>query len=145
MEEGQEDVDAAAKVDRLSRFATYLREQVEELKEQQQPSTPPEVIEERRKTTSEAIEWIKQGEKLCTETIYIVSAVWELFLKYEAMEKIKEDAWKDDLKISAVKEYMKTMPMKEKITRGTELKEILDKARTLHDQESMCNKEMAKQ
>ena len=35
--------------------------------------------------------------------------------------------------------------MREKIAKGIELKELLDKARTLRDQESICNKEIAEQ
>ena len=50
-EEGQEEIDAVAKVFRLSKIAADLRKQVEELKVQQRPSTPPEVLEERKKTT----------------------------------------------------------------------------------------------
>ena len=41
-----------------------------------------------------------------------------------------------------VKEDIKKLPTKEKITKGVELKQLQDKARTLRDQENMHNKEM---
>ena len=59
--------------------------------------------------------------------------------------QLVKQAQKVDLQILALKAKIKKLPMKEKITRGTELKELLDKERTLHDQESMHNKEMIEQ
>ena len=69
LEEGQEDAYAAAKVAWLSRIAIDIRKQFEELKEQHIPSTPPEVIEEHRKTTSKVSSIINEGENLCTKAI----------------------------------------------------------------------------
>ena len=60
-------------------------------------------------------------------------------------EQLVEQAWKADLKILALKAKNKKLPMKEKIARGTDLKELLDKARTLHDHEIMRNKETVEQ
>ena len=41
-----------------------------------------------------------------------------------------------------VKAEIKKLPTKEKIAKGTELKQLKDKARTLREQENMHNKEM---
>ena len=40
-----------------------------------------------------------------------------------------------------MKTKIKKLPTKEKIAKGVELKQLQDKARTLCDQENMCNKE----
>ena len=135
MEEGQEDEDTTAKVGQLSRITTDLRKQLKELKAQQQPSTRPEVLKEHRKTIFEDVERIKQGEKLYTEVVDVVSATWELLLEDEAVEKTKEDAWQDDLKIIAVKADMKKLSIKEKIAKVVELKQLQQQVKTLHDQE----------
>ena len=70
------------------------------------------MIEENRKTTSEVVEWIKQGDKLCKESIDAISKALELLLEDEVMDKIKEDACHSDLKITMVKEDMKKLSIK---------------------------------
>ena len=91
---------------------------------QQKPRTPPEVLEEHRKTTSEDVDRIKQVEKICKEAIDAVSEPWELLLEVEAVEKIKEDACQTDLNITMVKEDMKKLSIKENIAKVVELKQI---------------------
>ena len=82
------------------------------------------MLEEHRKTTSEAVERIRQGEKLCTEAVEAVSTMWELLLDDEAIEKIKEDARETNLKITAVKVDMKKLSLKEKAGKIAELKQL---------------------
>ena len=82
------------------------------------------MLEEHKKTTFEAVERIRQGEKLCTEAVEAFSAMWELLLEDETVEKINEDAQKDDLKITAVKADMKKLPIKYRITKVAELKQL---------------------
>ena len=84
-------MDTTSKVARLSRIATELKKQVKELKAQQRPSTPPKVIESRQKTTSEVVDRIKEGEKLCNKVIDQVSMNWESLMEDVKAEKIAED------------------------------------------------------
>ena len=70
------------------------------------------MLVERRKTTYDVVDWIKEGEKLCIEALDIVSAMWGLFLEYDTREKFVEDARQDDLKITTVKVEMKKLPIK---------------------------------
>ena len=135
MEEGQEDADMVTKVACLSHIATNLRRYVEELKAWQMPSTPLEVLEEQNKTTSEVVERIRQGEKLCTEAVEVVSMMWEVLLEDETVENINEDVRQDNLKIIVVKEDMKKLSIKERITKVTELKRLQHEVKTLYDQE----------
>ena len=81
-------MDTIAKVTLLSRIVTDLKKQVEELRAQQRLSTPPKVIEACQKTTSEAVDRIKEVEKLCKEAIGKVSVAWELLMEDEKVEKI---------------------------------------------------------
>ena len=71
-EEGQEEIDAAAKVAHLSKIAVDLKKQVEDIKAQQRLSMPLEVLEVHQKKTSEVVDRIKR-EKLCKEAIDQVS------------------------------------------------------------------------
>ena len=52
-------MDKTNKVDRFSKIAIDLTKKVEELKAYKRPSTPPEVIEARQKTTSEVVHRVK--------------------------------------------------------------------------------------
>ena len=76
-----------------------LRKHVKELQEGKIPSTPPEVLEERKNTTSEAVGRIIQGEQLCTKAVEAVFAKWVLLLEDEAAENIREYMRQDELKI----------------------------------------------
>ena len=126
----------------MFQIVTDLRRQVEELKEQKTVSKPPEVLEEHRKTTSEAIKTIRQGGKLCTEDIEAISMMWEVLLEDETMEKIKEYAPQADLKITTVNAYMKNLLIKERITKVTELKQLQQEEKTLPDQDKKRNDEV---
>ena len=87
IDEGKEDVYATTKVSQLSRIAMDLRKQVEKLKAQQIPRTPPEVLKEHRKKSSEDVDQINPGEKLYNEAVDTVSMVWEFLLEVETTEK----------------------------------------------------------
>ena len=68
---------------------------------------------------------------------------WEQLINDETTEQLTEQERQVDIQILALKSKIKKLPMKEKISMGTELKRLLDKARTLCDQEIMHNKETA--
>ena len=65
---------------------------MEDLKAQQQPSTPPEVIEESRKTTADDVEQIKEGENLYTEVVDTIYVTWELIPEDKTMTNFAEYA-----------------------------------------------------
>ena len=90
-------MDTTDKVSLLSNITTKLNNQVEEVKVKQILSTHPEVIEVHKKTTFEAVDRIKEGEKLCKEAIDKVSVTWELLPEDEKAEKIIEDLWQTKL------------------------------------------------
>ena len=53
------------------------------------PSTPPKVIDERRRAVSEAAEKIREGETLYTKAADAVATIWEVFLKDETAKIIR--------------------------------------------------------
>ena len=121
-EKGQEEIDRVAKVLRLSQIAIDLKKKVKELKAQQRPSTPLEVLEKQKKTTSEAVDRINKGEKLYTEAIDVVLEIWELLLEDETTTKFIEDMHQTELKIITVDEDMKKLTIKENIAKVVLLK-----------------------
>ena len=74
-----------------------------------------------------------------------VAATWEQLIDDETVEQLVEQVRQADLQILEMNTDIKKLPTKEKIAMGTELKEFLDKARTIHDLEIICNKEIAEQ
>ena len=81
LKEGQEDADIDANVACMSQIATDLRKQVEELQPRKIPSTPLEVLEEHNKIVSKVVARINQGEKICTEAIESIFAMWKALLE----------------------------------------------------------------
>ena len=119
-----------------------LKKQVEELQEKHVLRTPPEVLEERSKATSEAVVRIRKGEKICTETVEAIFAMWESLLEDDIVEKIREDAWKANEKIIVVKTEMKKFPLKDKVTKMAEIKQLQQEVQALCDQERTREAEM---
>ena len=122
LEAGQEYEDSITRVGCLSKIMVELKKQVEELQEKHVPSTPLEVLEEWIKVVTKAIARIRKGEKLCTEVVESISAMWESLLEDETREKIKENAWQYDEKITVAKAEMKKLLLKEKVTKMAEIK-----------------------
>ena len=82
------------------------------------------MIEACQKPTSEAIDRIKEGEKLCKEAIDQVFATWELLLEDEKVEKIIEDLRQTKLQITSVKADMKKLHIGENIGKVVKLKKL---------------------
>ena len=129
----------------LSKLAADLQKQIQEMKTNPHPGTPPEVLHQRQQLATQAISQLRKAESICAEAMEAVAATWEQLIDDEVVEKLATQVWQVDLQILALKAEIKKIPMKEKIARGTELKKLLDKARTLCDQESMCNKKKTEQ
>ena len=67
----------------MSCIAVELKKQVEELQARKVPSTPPEVLEERRRAASEDARNITKGETLCIKELETISTIWEALLEDE--------------------------------------------------------------
>ena len=91
-EAGKEYEDSLAKVTRLAKIAQDLRQQVEELQARKMPSTPLEVLEERRRAVSEATEKIREGEALYAKAANVIVTIWGEFLEDETAEEISQSA-----------------------------------------------------
>ena len=119
---GQVNEDSVTKVGLLSKIMVELKKQVEELESKHVPSTTHEVLEEQSKATFEAVARISKGEKLYTKTVEAISAISKGILEDETREKIKENAWQYDEKITVAKAEMKKLLLKEKVTKMAEIK-----------------------
>ena len=53
------------------------------------PSTPPEVLAERRRAMSEATQKIREGEALCTKVADAIATIWGALLEDDTTEKIR--------------------------------------------------------
>ena len=56
------------------------------------PSTPPEVLEERRRAASKATEKIKKAKALYEKATDVVATIWGALLEDETTKKIKQIA-----------------------------------------------------
>ena len=54
------------------------------------PTTPPKVVEARRKATKEAMKRIEDVEELCAKAIDQDSQVWEALIGDEELEKFTD-------------------------------------------------------
>ena len=50
--------------------------------------------------------------------------MWKFLLEYDKVEKFAEDACQDNMEITVVKSEMKNIPIKENISKVTELKQL---------------------
>ena len=76
---------------------------------------------------------LREAENIYTEAMEAISVTWEQIIDDETTKQLVEKAHQEDLHILTVKADIKKLPTKEKIAKGAELKQLLDKARALHD------------
>ena len=124
-------------------MAADLKKQVQELKTNQQLSTPPKVVQKRKQSSYEVVGRLREAEKICTEAVETITIVWGELIEDETVEKLAEQARQVELHVLVVKTTIKKLPTKEKIAKGAELKKLQDKVRTLHEQETRHNQETA--
>ena len=89
---GYEYEDSPANVTRITKIVQDLRQQVEELQARQMPSTPLEVLEERRRVGSKAVEKIREEKELCAKATDVVATIWGALLKDETNKEIRKSA-----------------------------------------------------
>ena len=66
------------------------------------------MLEQCKTTTSEVVDQIKRGVKLCTKMIEAVLMTWELFLEDDTVAKFTEEVQQAELKIETIKESMRS-------------------------------------
>ena len=55
------------------------------------PSTPPQVLEEQKKASVEAMQRIEEAEVLCFEAIEHVSQQWEALISDTELEQVEKE------------------------------------------------------
>ena len=81
----------------LSKLAADLKKQVQELKTNQQPSTPPEVVQQRQESTNQVVCRLGEAENICIEAVEVIVTSWEQLIKDEPVEQLVEQVRKEDL------------------------------------------------
>ena len=72
----------------LGEIAENLRKRVADLELQVKSSTPPEVLEERRKIITEASKRIEEAVALRAKEVEQVSQLWEALIDDEELEQV---------------------------------------------------------
>ena len=74
------------------------------------PSTPPEVLAERRRVVYEAAEEIREGKALCAKDANSIATIWGALLEDETTKEIRKTTREVDEKISTAKVEMRKLP-----------------------------------
>ena len=132
-EEEESEVKPVHQLRCLSNLAVDLQKEIREMKTHPSPGTPPKVLQQRQQFASQSVSRLREAEHVCAEAVETIATSWEQLIDDAMVKQLAKQAWQADLKILALKAEIKKLPMKEKIARGTKLKELLNKARTLRD------------
>ena len=128
---------AEAKVIRLGEIEQDLHKKVTDLEAQVKPTTPPEVLEERRMTTTKAIKKIEEIEALCAKTVEHVSETLKSMINEFKLEKVAEQLRIAETEVTQLKNEMKKLPLEKKLqqkvaTLQTQQQQRIDKVTELH-------------
>ena len=99
------------KIIRLGEIEADLRKKVTELEEQVQLSTPLEVLEERRHTTTEAMKNIEEVEVVCANVVDQVSQAWEALMDDAESKKIAKELTTVEANITQIRNEMNNLPL----------------------------------
>ena len=87
------------------------------------PSTPPEVLEERRKATTKAAKRIEEVKELCAKVAEQVCHMrWEYLITDDDLDKITEQLRTIETEVNQLKSEMKKLPLVEKMAKDTDMK-----------------------
>ena len=100
-----------AKVIQLGQIAKDLRKKVVEIEAQLKLDTPPEVIEERRKTTTYAAKRIEEVESSYAKAVNQVSQTWEALIDNTKLKKFAKEMRITEIGVTQLKNEMKKLPL----------------------------------
>ena len=83
---------------------------------------PPEVLWQRQELENQVVSRLREAKKIYAEAVEELFTTWEQLIDDEIVEQLAKREWQEDLQILVVKAWIKKLPTKEKITKGTELK-----------------------
>ena len=112
------------KVTRLGAIVEDLRRKVTQLEEQVKPSTPLQVIEERREVAIEAAKKIEETEMICAKVVDKVSQTWEPLMDDEQSKKIANEMTSIKPNNTQIMNDMKELPLAQKMDKAMEMRKL---------------------
>ena len=100
---------------------TNLKKKIVQLEEQRTPNTPPEVLVQRRDTTTQATREIEDAKKACGKAVDQVSQTWEALMDDEKSQRIANELTTVEANIMQMWNEMKKLPLELKKVKITEL------------------------
>ena len=125
---------AESKVFQLGNIAENLCKKVTKLKVQVTPSTPPKVLEERRKEATEVAKKIEHVDTICAKAVKYVSQMWESLIDDKDLDEIIEVLRTIETKVNQLKNEMKKLSLVEKMAKSIDVKRIQQQVATLQEQ-----------
>ena len=87
-------------------------------------STPPEVLEERRKIITEASKRIEEAVALRAKEVEQVSQLWEALIDDEELEKVTEQLCIAEAEVNQLKNEVKNLLIVEKMAKASDMKKL---------------------
>ena len=119
---------AKTKVFRVGEVTENLCKQVTELESKMMPSTPLEVLEERKKATTEAVQNMEEVKVLCAKAVEKVSQPWESLIDNIELEQVTEQLHTAEVDFTQLKNEVKKLSVIEKMVRVADMKKITTKS-----------------
>ena len=120
-----------AKVFRLGEIEEDLCKKVVELEAQVTPSTPLQVLEERRKEATEDAKKIEDVKALFAKAFDQVSQAWEYLINDKELEKITEQLRTVEIDVNQMKYEMKKLSLAKKMAKDAKMQKVHQQVVTL--------------
>jgi predicted nucleic acid-binding Zn-ribbon protein len=130
----RDELTATEKIDQIAQEIDQYQKEIENLREQLTPTTPPAVKEKRKQ---EAVEQLQEIERQVSTTTDLFENATQLWTKLEEDQQVQR--WdKEEERISTtiqdLKQRQKTMPITERIKGAQEMKKLQAELTTVQTQ-----------
>ena len=88
------------------------------------PSTPPYVLEDHRKETTESAMKVEEAEALCSKVVEQVSQAWEALIDDEELEQVTQQFHTTEAEFNKLQDDLKKLPMTEKMSKVVDMKKL---------------------
>ena len=71
-------------------MAVELQKHIQEMKTNQQPSMPPEVLQQRQQLETQGITQLREADNICAQEMEAVAPTWEQIVDDETAEQLSK-------------------------------------------------------
>ena len=64
------------------------------MKTNQQPSTPPKVVQQRKELANQVVGRLREAKKICTKAVEAIVVAWEKLIEDETVQQLIKWEWK---------------------------------------------------